>query len=159
MAEKEVVLRPLEIEDIKKRTKMCANKKVQKLMSGEVINKEVKYEEILDWFRNRKKEKDSKQLTIEYRGKYVGDIDLFDINLKQGTAEFIIMIGFEKYWGKGIGTKAIKLLKNYCKNMGLRKLVLEVNKSNKRAFKAYKKNGFEIVDEKNNNKYLMEIDL
>jgi len=56
----------------------------------------------------------------------------------------------EDYRGKGIGTHALEFTQSFCKNIGVRALHLEVDRSNTRAQIFYRKAGF--VD---HDRYLM----
>lgn len=70
-------------------------------------------------------------------GRHVGNISLQNINFIDRSAEVAIIIGDKRYWGKGIGLEAWKLMMNYgfrvlnlhrlycgCanKNLGMRKI-------------------------------------
>ncbi len=56
----------------------------------------------------------------------------------------------DDFRGKGIGTEAIKFMEQACKNLSVKALHLEVEKSNNSAHALYKKVGFE-----EHNRYLM----
>ncbi len=54
-----------------------------------------------------------------------------------------ILIGEKKYWGQGFGRKAMELLEDQCREMGYEKIELGVFRFNERAYKMYKKLGYE----------------
>jgi len=77
--------------------------------------------------------------------KHIGNIKLEPINFKDYEATIGIMIGDKDYWGRGIGTEAIRLLTNYAfQKIGLEEINLGVVSKNKVAIKAYKNVGFKI---------------
>ena len=59
-----------------------------------------------------------------------------------GWYEFQIAIGEKSYWGKGYGTKALKLLIKKTKS---KNIYLEVRPDNLRAIRSYEKCGFKAV--------------
>lgn len=78
-------------------------------------------------------------LTLGYSLEYYGRDAFID--------EFYIREG---YRGKGIGSRALEFAQNFCKNIGVRALHLEVDRANTRAQTLYRKAGF--VD---HDRYLM----
>ena len=87
--------------------------------------------------------------------KHIGNIKFENINLTDKTAHVGIMIGDKRWRGKGIATEALELSINWIyKNFQIKKIFLGVNKNNIFAIKVYKKCGFRIIKEKNNN-YIM----
>lgn len=64
------------------------------------------------------------------------------------AAQLGIMLGDEKHFGKGIGTRAMELgIEKAAPRLNLSKVQLNVRKSNKRAFAVYEKFGFKIIGE------------
>ena len=75
----------------------------------------------------------------------LGEQTIGHISLNKGrnnNYETQIVISNKKYWGKGYGVKAIKLLLNKTKGLGVDKIYLEVRPENVRAIKAYETTGF-----------------
>lgn len=71
----------------------------------------------------------------------IGNISLSDKS--KGIFEIHIIIGEKQYWGKGIGTMAIKEALNIAFNkLKYYKVYLEVRPDNERAINAYKNCGF-----------------
>lgn len=54
-----------------------------------------------------------------------------------------ILIGEKKYWGQGFGQEAMRLLEDQCRKMNYKKIELGVFRFNERAYKMYKKLGYE----------------
>ncbi|MBG6234377.1 RimJ/RimL family protein N-acetyltransferase [Pedobacter sp. CAN_A7] len=77
--------------------------------------------------------------------KYIGNIQLIDISDQQ--AEFHLFIGDPDYWGKGIGTKATKLILDYAFfTLNLNNIRLDVDRKNEAAIKIYRRHGFISID-------------
>ncbi len=77
--------------------------------------------------------------------EHIGNIKLEPISFNKKEATIGILIGEKNYWGKGIGTEAIKLSTNYAfDKLGLKKISLGVIPENKAAIRAYEKCGFTI---------------
>jgi diamine N-acetyltransferase len=98
------------------------------------------------WYLKRKNDPNSIYLAIEsIRGKLLGFINLYKINMEKKTATLGIYLGSE-FTDKGYGTEAIMiLLPHYFKTIGFKQLRLEVASHNKRAIECYRKCGFELV--------------
>ncbi len=88
--------------------------------------------------------------------KVIGHITL--AKRKNYWYETQIVIGERQYWGRGYGTKAIKLLLQKTKKLGISKIYLEVRSTNARAIAAYVNSGFIKVRIKKypKNKYLTQ---
>lgn len=76
----------------------------------------------------------------------IGTCSLFSIHRINRSAELGIAIWNKKYWGKGYGTEAVRLLLGYGFNfINLHSVFLIVNEDNLRAIKAYEKVGFKFT--------------
>jgi ribosomal-protein-alanine N-acetyltransferase len=74
---------------------------------------------------------------------HIGNAGLYSINWLYRSAEFRIIIGEKKFWGKGYGTEATKLVIDYgFDKLNLNKLWLGVNADNAAAVKSYRNAGF-----------------
>jgi len=75
---------------------------------------------------------------------------------KKDWHETQIVIGEKQYWGRGYGTKAIKLLLKKAKELGILRIYLEVRPTNTRAITTYENSGFVKTGVKKypRNKYL-----
>ena len=75
--------------------------------------------------------------------KLIGTAGLYLINWTARRAQFRILMGDPKYYGKGIGTKVTKSIIEYGFNrLNLEMIYLGVNKENLAAIKVYKNSGF-----------------
>lgn len=89
------------------------------------------------------KDKDDYHFMILLNQGVIGHVAL--IKKKNDWYETIIVIGEKKYWGKGYGVRAIKLIVEKAKQIGISKIYLEVRPNNLRAIRAYKKCGFKKI--------------
>jgi len=98
------------------------------------------------WFENKLNDKINKMFGIEEQAtnEFIGIIGLNNTDLINRSAELYIYIGDENYWGKGLGSDAMKTLVEFAfEELNLHRLSLTVFSYNTRAIKAYKKVGFE----------------
>lgn len=81
---------------------------------------------------------------IEWNGIHVGNIGLhFQTGLERKSVEIGYFIG-EEYWGNGIATKAIGLMRNYgFATLDINRIMASVVGFNKASMKALENNGFE----------------
>ncbi len=83
--------------------------------------------------------------------KHIGNVKLEPIDWDKKTAMFGIVIGDKKYWGKGLGAEAMRLIIDYAFNkFNLKEIRGGVFSKNKSAVKLYKKIGFRVVSIKKN---------
>ena len=76
-------------------------------------------------------------------GKHIGNIKLEPINHKSGTAVLGIVIGDKEYWGKGVGTEAVKLCVRWVfESLGLNELTLGFIAGHVAAERSYERAGF-----------------
>lgn len=76
---------------------------------------------------------------------HIGNIKLGGIDWVHRYADLGILIGDKRYWGKGCGQAACRLLLEYTFNrLNLNKVFLGVYGTHKSAIKAYRKVGFQI---------------
>ena len=76
---------------------------------------------------------------------HIGNIKLGNINWIHRYADLGIMIGEKKYWGKGYGQEACRLLLKYAfEVLNLNKVILGVYATHKQAIRIYQKVGFKI---------------
>lgn len=73
----------------------------------------------------------------------IGNCGLFNLDRKNRSAEFGIVIGEKDYWGRGYGTDAIRpLLRFAFDELNLHRVELRVYDFNERGVRAYEKLGF-----------------
>lgn len=108
------------------------------------------------YIKNFGKEKDDICFVAEADGKIVGAVWVRDMqdygHIEAGVPSFAISL-FKEYRNFGIGTKLMQTMLTELKIRGYEKSSLAVQKANY-AVKMYKKVGFEIVDE-NDEEYIM----
>ncbi len=97
------------------------------------------------WYENRHKKEGNYLfaiLTLAER-KLIGNCGLHNVDLKNRSSIFGIMIGEKDYWNKGYGTDATRTLLRFAfSELGLNRVELEVYDFNPRAIRAYEKAGF-----------------
>jgi ribosomal-protein-alanine N-acetyltransferase len=78
--------------------------------------------------------------------EHVGNLKIGFIDYINRTCELGLIIGDEKYWGKGIATKVIELGVKFAFNyLDLFKIKAGMVECNKGSYKAFLKNGFKEV--------------
>jgi RimJ/RimL family protein N-acetyltransferase len=76
----------------------------------------------------------------------VGRTDLFDVDERNGTAVFGLLIGESDARGKGYGTETARLMLDYgFTALGLRRIRLDVDEFNRAGRRAYEKAGFREI--------------
>ncbi len=140
--ELKIVYRPLEVSDLKLRTQWQNNPAISKNL-GWQIRKGTTLKEAKKWFESYVNNENDKRYIIEVNGKPVGIVGLTDINPVDKNAMLYIIIGEDKYRGRGLGRKACEYIINFgFSKLKLHKIYLEVNSYNENAFRLYNKLGF-----------------
>lgn len=120
----------------------------------------IQNEELQVYIRDFGKRKDDHCLAAECDNKIVGACWVRIMNdyghIDDETPSFAISL-LEKYRGQGIGTELMRGMLELLKSKGYKRASLAVQKANY-AVKMYKKAGFEIVGE-NEQEYIMAVDL
>ena len=149
-----IFIRKLKKSDLRKLVKFRNKKIIWKSTGGGGFSKKVTINDEIAWFKKENKKKNRLNLAICLEEKYVGNIYFTDI--KKSSAEFHIFIGENSLWGKGIGLKSMILSLDFLRiNLDIKKIYLKVKKENTSAIKLYKKCGFKVKKELDNNDYLM----
>lgn len=78
-------------------------------------------------------------------GVYVGNIKVGTIRPRHHNGDLGLMIGDRAYWGKGVGTLAITLMKALCRQEGFHVLTAGIIDSHPTSHKLFLKCGFEHV--------------
>ncbi len=102
--------------------------------------------ELEDWFGALGRRPDERAFAIFARGgAHIGNVYLRDIDPRRRRASVGIVLGERGYWGRGLGREALGLLLDFAfRRMGLRRISLEVLRTNARAFRAYRGLGFQV---------------
>ena len=96
-----------------------------------------------NWYDKNKNRADRYDAVIEVDGAAVGLIGLLSIDNNNRKAEYYVTIGEHEYLGKGVASKATKLLLEYAfKQLGLNRVYLFTECENLAAIKSYERVGF-----------------
>jgi RimJ/RimL family protein N-acetyltransferase len=95
------------------------------------------------WYRNMLASPD-RVFSIETgEGRLIGNIGLIGLNLRYRRTEIGIMLGEKDMWSQGYGGEAIRLLLRYLfEELGLNRVGLYADISNRRAIRCYERCGF-----------------
>ncbi len=85
------------------------------------------------------------QYAIEtMEGEHIGNCTCYNIDHVRKEAEMGVLIGDQKYWGKGYGSDAVKtLMKHVFIGIGMQRIVLHTLQWNIRARECFRQCGFE----------------
>jgi len=133
-----IILRKIRFTDKKYFARWWRDKELLKLTSG--ILKLISDKEVEKYFLAMTNSPTDYHFMILLDKKNIGHIVL--VKRKNDWYETQIVIGEKQYWGRGFGTKAIKLLLKKAKKLSISKIYLEVRPTNARAIVAYKNSGF-----------------
>lgn len=133
-----IKLREVTLKDWKLFLKWWKDKELIQLTSGIKVSSD---RILLGYFERLIKSSKDHHFIIIFGRKAIGHIALSHKN--KSTSEMHIIIGEEKYRGKGLGTEAIKKAVRFAfDKMGYKRIILEVRPDNSRAIQAYEKSGF-----------------
>ena len=80
---------------------------------------------------------------IEGQWLHIGNVGLHQVDWKNRTGVFGIVLGEKQYWGQGYGTDAARLMLCFAfRELNLHRVELEVFDFNLRAVRCYEKAGF-----------------
>lgn len=150
-----VLIRPLKIEDAQI-SYLWRNDPMVWKFTGSKPDREITLEMEEEWLKEVLKDSYSERFAITNEGKYIGNVQLTNLNNKD--AQFHIFIGDKDSWGKGIATLATYQLLFYAKEiLHLESVSLIVNRNNEAAVKSYIKNGFKIENEEGDSQFKMRV--
>jgi len=135
----EITLRKIRSGDISYFQKWWRDKDLIALTSGNF--KPITDSEVEKYFHNMLGSKTDYHFMISLGQQTIGHLSLS--KRRNNNYETQIIIGNKKYWSKGYGVKAIKLLIAKAKRLNINRIYLEVRPENVRAIKAYAKVGFQ----------------
>ena len=150
-----ISIRKLKKSDKKYFAKWWRDNELLELTSG--VMEKISDAELDEYFKLILESVDDLHFIIQLDRKVIGHVNL--IKCSDEWYETQIIIGDREFRGSGYGPQAIKLLIGNAKNLGIKKIFLEVRPTNIRAIKAYEKSGFvgcEIIKYKDN-KNLSEV--
>lgn len=99
------------------------------------------------WFEERLKAKDDFLFAIEAHTEHgwvhIGNLGLHNVDWKNRSATFGIVLGEKAYWGQGYGTDATRTMLGFAfRELNLHRVTLDVHDYNPRAMRCYEKAGF-----------------
>lgn len=155
----DIYLEPIKEKDIENIRKWRNNEISNKVFFN---NNYITSDAQIKWYDRYKENVSDRMFIIYFENNPVGTVALYDIDYKNGTAEFgRLLIGDINSRGKNIGISATKAICDYGFNrLHLNKIKLDVYKDNIKAVNLYKKVGFSEIKEKcieNDNIIVMEI--
>lgn len=96
-----------------------------------------------EWFRWLRQQRTCRAWIMEAGGRPVGEVELAQINYRNGTAEIRICIGEKDCWGRGLGSDAMVHSLHYAfETLNLKSIYLRVFATNTRAIRLYERLGF-----------------
>lgn len=137
-----VVLRPIRMSDAPRFVKWFNDPEVNRFMNYRGLTLAFERKHI----RNRLKVRvsDNLHFCIDTKeGIHIGACSLEGISKVHKRASFGIIIGDKKYWDRGLGSEAARIIIDYgFKKLKLHRITLDVYAYNPRAIKVYKRLGF-----------------
>lgn len=86
--------------------------------------------------------------------QHIGNVKIDSIDFRNGLAEYGILMGEKKEWGKGYAKETTIAIVQHCfKRLNLRKITLGVVENNENAVKLYQRLGFEQEGTFRNHKF------
>ena len=139
-----VTLRPLRLEDKERLVELGNNSKISDNLTDDFPNPYT-IEAADKFLTNAIKDQPIRRFAIEENGIYVGNCALHpSYDIYRFNAELGYFVG-EPYWGRGIATKAIKLLCDYgLSELNIHRIYAGVFAYNPASEKVLKKCGFEF---------------
>lgn len=143
----------MEIEDAERFVELINDEELRQYLALTFPINKIMEEE---WIRNSSNNRTNVNFSIEtLEGVLIGATGLKDIDWVNRSAEFGIAIFDKKYWNKGMGTEATKLMLRYAfEYLNLNRIFLRTYEYNKRAIRVYEKCGFLIEGKERQGRYL-----
>ena len=92
-------------------------------------------------------------VTCRDEGRIVGMINCYTNRPSRGFISNVCVLS--PYRGQGVFTKLFSMLCRYCWTCGIEEILLEVNKSNERAFQTYVNTGFKTYEDNGESWYML----
>lgn len=136
-----IVLRPLEKKDLADKVRWFNDPEINKTL---FLDEPLELEKTLKWFAKAKKDDSRMDFVIESKdGESIGMAGLVKISRLHRTAESYCVIGEKKFWGKGVGTEAHKIMFQLgFDKLGLEKIWADINPENTAIIKVCERLGF-----------------
>lgn len=123
----------------------------KKLINDYETNLNLDFEKIFAWVRKKIENNIENYKCIYFNGVKVGYFFLHNEGEKLELDDLFI---FEEFQGKGIGTKVLEYVDSIAKEQN-KDVFLYVFTKNHRAIKLYLKNGFEIIENIRDSRYII----
>ena len=123
----------------------------RKLINDYETNLNLDFEKVFTWIRKKIESNIENYQCIYYKGIKAGYFFLHDEGEKLELDDLFI---FEEFQGKGIGTKVLEYLASSAKEEN-KDIFLYVFARNHRAINLYLRNGFEIIENIGDSRYIM----
>ena len=139
-----IIIRPLKLEDINKNyISWFRDNKVTEYLEARNISIEDSKKYLRDGILHRNYY--IYAICDKNTDNHIGNIKIGPIRRFDGVSDLVTIIGNRDYWGKGIGTEAIKLVvKKAFTEGGLKKFSASIDSSNKGSLNAYQRAGFKL---------------
>ncbi|GCE23071.1 GNAT family N-acetyltransferase [Dictyobacter kobayashii] len=145
IAGENVLLRPLEMDDLEVFWAWFADREVTKYSMGTWLFPWSKYETEL-WLKRTIQDRESLTLGVVEKeaGPLLGYAGITSISHINRSSEYYIFLGAKSSWGKGYGTEVTRLMVDYgFASLNLHRIMLTVSAPNIGGVKAYTKAGFQ----------------
>lgn len=144
LKENDIVLRLIEVNDLDKYYALFFEETDEEINRLTGTNTKFTKDEIDQYLNKIVSDENRYDFIIEQEGEWCGEIVLNDIH--DGKGEFRIALCQSKLCGKGIGTRAMRLLFDFAfTTLGIEEIELDVITSNERAKHVYEKFGFQVI--------------
>lgn len=135
----EVRIRPIQEGDLE-RIRCWVNK--PEVRDNLIILEDISDSDQKTWYEAYQNDDSKMVFAIEYQGRHIGNISLFNIDKKHGRAQLTIFMGEKDFRGRNLGTNALRMFFDLAfRKLLLSKISLEVLIHNKQAIACYKKAG------------------
>lgn len=143
----EIYIRPMTYEDIDDIVRWRNSDEVKKFF---IYRGTFTHENQVEWMKNHVETGEVAQMIICSKSsmnngtdRKLGCVYIRDIDLKNKKGEYGVFIGEDDARGRGIGTKAAKLMLKFgFEELGLHRVYLRVLEGNERAVRSYEQAGF-----------------
>jgi RimJ/RimL family protein N-acetyltransferase len=134
-------LRPLKKEDLSNRVRWFNDPDINKTL---FLEENLQLDKTLEWFDRVKNDDSRMDFAIDSMdGEPIGVAGLANINRTHRTAECYCIIGQRKFWGKGIGTEAHRIMFEWAfDKLGIEKIWADINPENIAILKVVERLGF-----------------
>ncbi|MDO5759811.1 MAG: GNAT family protein [Bacteroidota bacterium] len=139
----EIYLRAFEPEDYKTTIHWRKDEGIWSMLGGVKYFVSETYEK--QWIENAIKDSNNIRLAVclKENNLHIGNVYITDINLQNRSGISHVLIGNRNYWGKGLATKAYKLLLDYAfKERNFHRIVAHVLEDNVSSIKLHLKCGY-----------------